>query len=375
MGVDPDHITTSTRDPGEMARQLEQWLAGILGSGSEVTISDVSSPASNGMSSETLLFSAAWSEGGKPVERQLVARIEPPATDHPVFTTYDLDMQYRVMRLVHEHTDVPVPETFWYEPDPAVLGGSFFVMARVDGLVPPDVLPYTFGDNWVFDGTPSARQEIQESAIRAMAGIHSLTPDRYDLSFLEHKGTGTSLQRCLDHWVDYYQWVVKDSPSPLLADCFAWLADNMPTDASPDALSWGDGRIGNMMFRDNQVVAVLDWEMAAVAPPEVDLGWMCYLHLFFQDLAVDLGAPGLPDMFWPIDVARSYAEASGRAPGDLTWHIAFAAIRHGAIMRRVTERSILFGEAEAPDDIDELILHRATLRGILDGTYWSGVAL
>ena len=44
-------------------------------------------------------------------------------------------------------------------------------------------------------------------------------------------------------------------------------------------------------------------------------------------------------------------------------------------MRRVTERSILFGEAEAPDDIDELILHRATLRGILDGTYWSGVAL
>jgi aminoglycoside phosphotransferase (APT) family kinase protein len=249
VGVDPDHITTSTRDPGEMARQLEQWLAGILGSGSEVTISDVSSPASNGMSSETLLFSAAWSEGGKPVERQLVARIEPPATDHPVFTTYDLDMQYRVMRLVHEHTDVPVPETFWYEPDPAVLGGSFFVMARVDGLVPPDVLPYTFGDNWVFDGTPSARQEIQESAIRAMAGIHSLTPDRYDLSFLEHKGTGTSLQRCLDHWVDYYQWVVKDSPSPLLADCFAWLADNMPTDASPDALSWGDGRIGNMMFR------------------------------------------------------------------------------------------------------------------------------
>ena len=88
--------------------------------------------------------------------------------------------------------------------------------------------------------------------------------------------------------------MVQDRPSPLLADCFAWLADNLPTDVGGDALSWGDSRIGNMMFRDNQVVAVLDWEMAAVAPPEVDLGWMCYLHLFFQDLAVDLGAPGLP---------------------------------------------------------------------------------
>ena len=99
--------------------------------------------------------------------------------------------------------------------------------------------------------------------------------------------------------------MVKDTPSPLLADCFAWLEDNFPTEVGGDALSWGDGRIGNMMFRDNEVVAVLDWEMAAVAPPEVDLGWMCYLHLFFQDLAVDLGAPGLPEMFRPVDVAES----------------------------------------------------------------------
>jgi aminoglycoside phosphotransferase (APT) family kinase protein len=249
-------------------------------------------------------------------------------------------------------------------------------MARVDGLVPPDVLPYTFGDNWVFDGSDADRRAIQESAVAALSGIHSVTPGGHDLSFLEFGEPGaSSLQRGLNHWVAYHDWVVKDRPSPLLAECFTWLVDNLPADVSADALSWGDGRIGNMMFRDNQVVAVLDWEMAGVAPPEVDLGWMCYLHLFFQDLAVDLGAPGLPDMFRPVDVAESYAKASGRHPGDLTWHIAYAAIRHGAIMRRVTERSIFFGEAEAPDDIDELIMHRATLRGILDGSYWAGVAL
>jgi aminoglycoside phosphotransferase (APT) family kinase protein len=130
-----------------------------------------------------------------------------------------------------------------------------------------------------------------------------------------------------------------------------------------------------MMFKDDEVVAVLDWEMASVAPPEVDLGWMCYLHLFFQDLATDLGAPGLPAMFRPADVAESYAQAAGRAPLDLTWHIAFAAVRHGAIMRRVAERAIHFGEAEMPDDIDDLIMHRATLRAMVDGTYWPTLAL
>ena len=165
------------------------------------------------------------------VRHRLVARIEPPATDYPVFTTYDLDMQFRVMRLVRDHTAVPVPETFWYEPDPAVLGGPFFVMARVDGLVPPDVLPYTFGDNWVFDGSDADRRAIQESAVTALAGIHAVTPDSTTSRFLEFDQPGaTSLERSLNHWRAYHDWVVKDRPSPLLADCFAWLADNLPTD-------------------------------------------------------------------------------------------------------------------------------------------------
>ena len=376
VAMEAEHITTSTRDPGAMRDQFERWLQATLPEGSNARVIELTSPESNGMSSETLLVDAAWTEGGAEVTRRLVARVEPPATDYPVFTTYDLDMQFRVMRLVSAHTDVPIPETHWYEPDTSVLGGAFFVMDRIDGIVPPDVLPYTFGDNWVFDGTEATRRSIQESAIRAMAGIHSITPADHDLSFLQLDQPGaTALERILNHWKAYLEWVVGDQRSPLLDECFAWLTDNLPTDASADALSWGDGRIGNMMFQDDQVVAVLDWEMAAVAPPEVDLGWMCYLHMFFQDLVESLDMPGLPEMFRPADVRATYAEAAGHDIGDLKWHIAFAAMRHGAIMRRVTERSIHFGEAAAPADIDDLIIHRATLAAMVDGTYWSGVAL
>ncbi len=374
--MDADRITTSTWDASQMRGQFERWLRATLPDGSGARIVELTSPESNGMSSETLLVEAVWAEDGVEGTHRLVARVEPPATDYPVFTTYDLDMQFRVMRLVSEHTDVPVPTTHWFEPDPSVLGGAFFVMDRVDGLVPPDVLPYTFGDNWVFDGTEEARRTLQESAVRAVAGIHSITPVDHDLSFLQQEQPGTTaLERSLNHWKDYLEWVVGDRRSPLLDDCFAWLTENLPTDTLADALSWGDGRIGNMMFRDNEVVAVLDWEMASVAPPEVDLGWMCYLHLFFQDLAVDLGVAGLPDMFRPVDVRAAYAAASGREPGDLTWHIAYAAMRHGVIMRRVTERSIHFGEATAPDDIDDLVMHRSTLAAMLDGSYWKGLAL
>jgi aminoglycoside phosphotransferase (APT) family kinase protein len=374
--LDSDRITTTTRHPDETRARLQAWMVTTLGPDSHPVVSELSSPGSNGMSSETVLFTARWDDHGVRSAHRLVARIEPPATAYPVFTTYDLDMQFRVMRLVAEHTAVPVPETLWYEPDPAALGGAFFVMARVDGQVPPDVLPYTFGDNWVFDATAGERGALQETAVGALAGIHSITPDRYDLGYLQPGPPGaTTLERLFHRWKAYCAWVVKDTPSPLLASCFDWLEENLPTEVGADALSWGDSRIGNMMFRSHGVVAVLDWEMASVAPPEVDLGWMCYLHLFFHDLATDLGAPGLPDMFRPVDVAASYARASGYAPVDLTWFVAFAAVRHGAIMRRVTERAIFFGEASMPDDVDDLIIHRQSLRRMLDGSYWSGVAI
>ncbi|NLD75431.1 MAG: phosphotransferase family protein [Acidimicrobiales bacterium] len=372
-------ITTSTRSQGELGARLETWLAGVLAPDVDPKVTELSSPDSNGMSSETILFTVTTTDGGRSAEQHCVARIEPELDKVPVFPTYDLRMQFDVMRLVGEATTAPVPPTLWFEPDPSVVGAPFLVMGRVDGRVPPDVMPYTFGDCWVTDATPEERALLQRSALSAIAAIHSITPDDHDLSFLEPSpplrplAGNTALARNLDWWDQYREWVTDDAPSVLLDECFAWLRDTMP--ATTDArLSWGDARIGNMLFDGFDVAAVLDWEMAGIAPAELDLGWTVYLHRFFQDLAEQMGMPGLPDFMTEADVTSAYAELTGRTPDDLQWYASYAAMRHGVIMRRVTERAVLFGQAVRPADPDEMVMHRATLRQMLDGTYWDRVA-
>lgn len=70
---DADRITRSTRDPRELAERLQRWLSDQLPRGSDPTILDASIPESNGMTSETLLFTARWVEGGVNIDRRLVA--------------------------------------------------------------------------------------------------------------------------------------------------------------------------------------------------------------------------------------------------------------------------------------------------------------
>src|SRR5690242_2334978 len=132
----------STRDHRELRDGLTRWLASRLPDGAEPEVSELSVPPSTGMSSETVMFDARWRTGEDTRTERCAARLAPTPDAVPVFPDYDLERQFRVMRLVREHSSVPVPATLWYEPDDRPLGTPFFVMERVDGQVPPDILPY-----------------------------------------------------------------------------------------------------------------------------------------------------------------------------------------------------------------------------------------
>jgi aminoglycoside phosphotransferase (APT) family kinase protein len=289
-----------------------------------------------------------------------------------VFPVYDLGKQFRVMRLVAERTDVPVPRPLWFEDDDGPLGVPFFVMERVEGEVPPDLMPYTFG-SWLLDASEEQQRRLQDSSVRVLAALHGIDARPDELAFLELDRRGaTALRRHVEDQRAYYEWVVADAArSPLIERGFAWLESHWPTDDTASTISWGDARVGNVIYRAFEPAAVLDWEMAATGPREIDLGWMIYLHRFFQDLTEEAGLPGMPGFMRADDVAATYEAQSGWAPRDLQFFVFYAALRHGIVMARVMRRAVAFGEAELPDDPDDLITHRRTIEAMIDGSYWS----
>lgn len=355
----------SRRDPEWLRQRLDQWLRQHEGSDARVT--SVTVPESNGMSSETLLAEASW--GGQ--DHSLVVRVAPQADSDPVFPRYDLDGQFRLIEHVRAHSDVPLPRLWWSETGDDALGAPFFVMDRVDGEVPPDVMPYNFG-SWVSEATEEQRAQLMRESVAVLAKVHSVPIPDGDV-VARPVGNESPLRAHVRRLREFYDWATRGrAGSPLIERAFTWVEENLP-EVDDNVLTWGDARIGNIMYRDFAPVAVLDWEMAAIGPRELDIAWMIFLHRFFQDLAEMATLEGLPDFLRREDVAAEYLTQTGYQPKNLDFYTAYSALTHAVIMFRIQCRAIHFGHAEEPADPDALIMHRATLEAMLAGTYWGQV--
>ena len=371
MDIDPASATprTSTRDRNALRNALGIWLAQEQ-PGARIT--EFSAPTANGMSSETLLFSAVWDDGNGDAEHRCVARLPPASDAVPVFPVYDLEKQSRVMSIARERTALPVPQVLWFEADSSHLGAPFIVMERLDGEAPPDVPPYVF-DSWLLRAEPALQQALQARAIGVLAELHRVPLSQEERDYLRPASRGdTALRRHVEGQRDFYAWVCADGCRlPVIERGFEWLEAHWPAQDEDEVLSWGDSRIGNMLFKDFAPSAILDWEMAATGPRELDLGWMVYLHHFFQDFTPLVGVPGIPSMMRLEAAAATYEAATGHRPRDLAFYTFYAALRHGIVMSRTARRGILFGEAQEPADPDDLVMHRATLEAMMAGDYWT----
>lgn len=370
---DIEHIQRSSRDVTALPTVMSQWLSTVLPGGVAPEVTVESGVDANGMSSETIMLSGRWMQDGAPVQQRWAMRAAPTSDDVPVFTSYRLDHQFAVMRRVAELTDVPVPPVRWIEASGDVLGTPFFLMDRVDGVVPPDVMPYTFGNNWFADASAAQQRQLQDTTVDVLAKLHSIAHPETEFAYLAEGRPGdTALARHFTWVRDWYDFAVAGiGRAPLLERAFDWLQEHWPAEAAAaqPVLCWGDARIGNVLYRDFRPVAVLDWEMVTLGPRELDVAWLIFAHKVFQELAGLATLPGLPQVLREDEVRASYQQLTGVELGDLNWFYVYAAVMWAVVFMRTGTRRIHFGEVPAPDDPtvcpESLFYHAALLKRLI----------
>ena len=179
------------------------------------------------------------------------------------------------------------------------------------------------------------------------------------------------MRRHVEHTRAWYEFAHEGHRSSLIEEGFAWLDAHWPEHEGDAVVSWGDARIGNVMYRDFEPVAVLDWEMAALGPRELDLTWLVNAHCVFEHLASNFGLEGMPHFLRLDEVAAEYERLSGYTPRDLEFYMTYAAVEWAIVFLRTGLRAVHFGEQEMPDDVHDLMHHRGLLEQMLSGDYWN----
>ncbi|MHA7837628.1 MAG: phosphotransferase family protein [bacterium] len=354
---------SESREGDEIRARLTHWIADRMPDASDLRLSALREPGA-GLSSETRLFSIHWREAGQPRTLDAVLRSAP--REEGPFPEYDLGMQFGIMRALARGTGIAVPEVLWLEEDPEVLGVPFLTMRAVEGRAPLD-FPSYHGEGFYADATPAQRRAMWRSAIDALARLHEVDWRALGLDFVPGGGPKQDpASHRLAYWRRYLDEWIKDDPGeviPVFDEALDWLERHCP-EPERVSLCWGDAKLGNVLYRrdDREVAAILDWELAHIGEPGVDLASLRISDLRAQDTAGRC-LEGTPS---ETELIAAYEEASGVSVRHFHYDMVFATFWRGAVALKVMRRMKAQG-ADIDDGLFENHFPVRVLRELLAG--------
>ena len=219
-----------------------------------------------GWSHETWLFDAHWKENGQAKSQGLCLRRDPGNALLRHFS--DLETQFRVLKSL-EPTPLPTPAPYWYESDVNILGNPFLVMQKVDGSCPS---PWGSSGRR-FYAEAAARGMLPQSFTSALATLHTVDWKTAGLSFLGVPGTGNEFAlHEVQKWCELVE-LSQQEPHPILVDLIEWLKANAP-ETERLSLVHGAYRTGNLLIHNDEISAVLDWELEVIGDPMYDVAYV-----------------------------------------------------------------------------------------------------
>ena len=251
-----------------------------------------------------------------------------PPMGSRVKTAHDMGREYRVLAAL-QGIYAKAPRPLFHCQDPAVLGGPFYAMERRRGII-------LRGAGRALDG--GLMRDIAESLVSTLVELHAVD---YRAAGLGDFGRPEGyVARQVAGWAK--RWDGSRTGSIREMDRVGrWLLGHQPAESAA-TLIHNDFKYDNLVLAANdpaRVIAVLDWEMATLGDPLMDLGTTLG-YWTDPDDAPALRELALSPTAWPgnlsrLEVAELYASLSGRDVEDLVFYYVFGLFKIAVIVQQI----------------------------------------
>jgi aminoglycoside phosphotransferase (APT) family kinase protein len=265
---------------------------------------------------------------------ELVVR-RPPFGRVPA-TAHDMAREYRWLTAMHPVFPL-APRVYALCEDRAVIGSVFYVMERRHGAVVRDGEPASIKDQ------PSVRRQVSLAVVDALADLHAID---VEASGLAHLGKPSGfVERQVRGWTE--RWNRSRTHNlPEMEAVARWLVESLPSNPARPAIVHGDFKLDNLMLDPQDpgsLVAVFDWEMAALGDPLVDLGillayWAATAPPGQHDALTTVTT--LPGWLTPGELVERYAARSGRDLSGLKFYEVFALFKIAVVVQQIYHRFV-----------------------------------
>ena len=271
-----------------------------------------------------LTYLLKWNNGS------CVLRKPPHGTN--IKSAHDMNREFKVLSALRP-VYAAVPSPLLYCDDSSIIGSPFYLMERVSGIILRNKIPAGV------ELTPSVMHSISTAAIDNLAVLHTID---LDVSGLRNMGKPEGyVQRQVEGWIKRYENAATDDIADM-NNTAEWMKATIPADGLP-AFIHNDYKYDNLVLNPHDlsnILAVLDWEMATVGDPLMDLG----TSLAYWGEAKDSAALKPFNLTWlegnltREQVVQRYAAVRKIAVPDLFFYYVFGSYKIGVIVQQIYSR-------------------------------------
>lgn len=262
--------------------------------------------------------------------REYVLRRPPHGAD--IKSAHNMLREFTVLSQLHPHFSI-TPKPILHCEDVSIIGSEFFLMNRVSGIIlrssPPKNMSLT----------PQLMSDLSKNCIDQLIKLHSIDIHQSGLSELG-KPEGYA-KRQVDGWIARYE-NSKTDQLPGMEELAEWLSNNIPED-NPPCMIHNDYKYDNIVLDlDNhaEIRSILDWEMATIGDPMMDLGTtLAYWTEIGDPQALRLfNLTWMPGNMNRRDILHYYQESTGSEAKNVVFYYTYACFKLGVICQQIYAR-------------------------------------